>query len=218
MKPRCGNCDRAIARGVASECVYPAAPRKRGPKKGYREAITEKLNALEALLKPLQSGALQGHDLTSILTSLQQTSQGRNDNARSSPSDSLGRRRPSPEDEDDESPSHSHYGGQPSKRQRQHEEPQYSNTMDSGFSAPAAKRNDGRFNMDNEPDPQPQLTAASALEMMLFDPASPSNSQKSAAASTPAWLAQNSKHLSVAIQLRGECRIRGSNPSSCCLM
>ncbi|KAJ3082047.1 hypothetical protein HK102_001951 [Quaeritorhiza haematococci] len=56
-KPICSNCRRAIDRNVEGvTCVYVPTAKKRGPKKGYRDALMEKLNTLESLLRPLQEG------------------------------------------------------------------------------------------------------------------------------------------------------------------
>ncbi|KAJ3315792.1 hypothetical protein HDU76_002076 [Blyttiomyces sp. JEL0837] len=68
VRPVCGNCTKAIERnrtsggpgGESITCVYPETIKKRGRKKGYREALLDKLNALESLLKPLKESGIVG--------------------------------------------------------------------------------------------------------------------------------------------------------------
>ncbi|TPX30485.1 hypothetical protein SmJEL517_g05949 [Synchytrium microbalum] len=146
-KPTCSNCQRAISRNVASACVYPEAPRKRGPKKGYREDINRKLSALEALIKPLQTGELQGKELNEVLEALKATA-GRNTTASYE------------DDDEDQAP--------PQKRQRRPESsggPLRSNQQ---------VMYDDEEGEDAEPQ---MVSAANVLEMMLLDsPGSPGNS------------------------------------------
>ncbi|KAJ3041235.1 hypothetical protein HDV00_009773 [Rhizophlyctis rosea] len=83
-RPICNNCSRAIQRGVKDiNCTYATTMKKRGRKKGYRDALLQKLNLLEGMLQggsgsaataqpPVPStstGSGGGMSLTSMLNS-----------------------------------------------------------------------------------------------------------------------------------------------------
>ncbi|KAJ3115368.1 hypothetical protein HDU96_000737 [Phlyctochytrium bullatum] len=56
LKPMCTNCARAGVRetgpsGEPLQCTYLAEAKKRGPKKGYRDALLERMASIEAIVK-----------------------------------------------------------------------------------------------------------------------------------------------------------------------
>ncbi|KAJ3324509.1 hypothetical protein HDU76_013402 [Blyttiomyces sp. JEL0837] len=75
-KPVCNNCAKAQSRakGAHVVCVYQEPSKKRGRKRGpeqpadshYKQELFSKLNALESLLKPLQSSGLVPQELLGL--------------------------------------------------------------------------------------------------------------------------------------------------------
>ncbi|KAJ1568381.1 hypothetical protein HK405_002531 [Cladochytrium tenue] len=55
-RPVCGNCEKAQARGdaIATACVYMEPVRRRERKRGFKDALMDKLNGLESLLREQQ--------------------------------------------------------------------------------------------------------------------------------------------------------------------
>ncbi|KAJ1567576.1 hypothetical protein HK405_005475 [Cladochytrium tenue] len=58
-QPVCGNCEKAQARGDAAVCVYTEPMQRRERKKGYKDALMDKLTGLESLLREQQRLAAQ---------------------------------------------------------------------------------------------------------------------------------------------------------------
>ncbi|KND04558.1 uncharacterized protein SPPG_08827 [Spizellomyces punctatus DAOM BR117] len=66
VRPVCNNCQRAHSRGVPDVvCNYATTTKKRGRKKGYRDALLQKLNYLESMLMQNEGqGDVNGQQLS----------------------------------------------------------------------------------------------------------------------------------------------------------
>ncbi|TPX67358.1 hypothetical protein SpCBS45565_g03831 [Spizellomyces sp. 'palustris'] len=67
VRPVCNNCQRAHSRGIVDVvCNYATTTKKRGRKKGYRDALLQKLNYLESMLMQNEGqGDVTGQQLSS---------------------------------------------------------------------------------------------------------------------------------------------------------